>query len=206
MLTLKEIVKQPITLYDVETNGLNLQYSIPWQFSWLQINNGKIESENDMFPWYADLKVSEEAARVNRFDHDTYKSKATDKKIVCKKFYEDVKGRWRCGHNIINFDVYMENKLRKDCGLNEDYSFMDKVIDTRALAVAMQLGITKIDYENFTAWQYSMLSIRKRGLKSSLEFLLKEFEIPYESHKLHDGLYDIQKNADLLWKIAYKFD
>lgn len=208
MQNLRQLIKEPLLLFDFETDGLNLHFSRPWQTSWLLIDKGKIESEKDRFPWFDDIKVSAEAARVNGFKPEVYKRKSSDKLKVLNEFEHDMKDRWLVGHNIINFDIYMINSLRRSCGVKQGFEFMDRLIDTRALALAYQLGHTKIDYENFTAWQYSMIASYKKqkGLKSTLEFLLKEFSIPYDKDRLHDGLYDIQMNFEVLKKIVYKFD
>ena len=103
------------------------------------------------------------------------------------------------GHNILGFDVYIHGILRSLCGRLPDYSYLERCIDTNCLARGIKNKI-KLQEENFLAWQYKLLHHRKRGIKTNLKQLLKDYSVEFEEKKLHDALYDIEVNFKVFQK------
>ena len=202
---------QRYTIFDAETEGLNLYSSRPWQLSWIKTVGKKIIDKEDFLLRYDDLNVSEGAARVTGFDKKEYFKNAVDPFFVGQKFLADIADEdvMIVGHNILNFDIYIIQILRRIMGLPPDYSFMNRLLDTRPLFFAVTEGMQKPDDESLIEWQYKILNMpeirRRRGI-TSLPAMLKYFDIPYEEDKLHDSLYDIELTAKCLFDVLNKLD
>jgi DNA polymerase III epsilon subunit-like protein len=215
--------KQKFIDFDTETEGLNLVDSRPWQVAWIVCKGDKIISTHNRFIWWPDLRISPEAARVTRFDINHYKNTndqtyKVDGKIYQAQSPEEV---WKefekvfydpeyrlVGQNIIGFDVFMINVWRSKIGLGPDYSFMRRLIDTRALASAIHQEKTDPphDLDELILWQYRTVGWRKRGKKVSQLALLKHYDIDFDASMLHDGLYDITKNYEIFRKQIFDIE
>lgn len=209
--------------FDTETEGLNLVDSRPWQVSWIICQGDKVISTHNRFIWWPDLRISPEAARITKFDINHFKKTSNKTYKVGGKIYQaqspeevweefekyfyDPKYRL-VGQNILGFDVFMINVWRRLMNIGSDYSFMSRLIDTRALASAIHQEKTDPPQElrEFILWQYRMVGWRKRGKKVSQLSLLKHYDIPFDESKLHDGLYDIMKNYEIFRKQLFDID
>ena len=198
---LKQNINQKFVVFDTETEGLSLTSSRPWQLSWMVCKGDQILEEHDEFIKYDDLNVSEEAAKVTGFNHAAYLSKAKDPMEVWKNFakylYDDQ--YIFVGHNILNFDIYILNTMMQGIGIKNDWKFVRRMIDTRALAVAMFKGIKRNG--DLLPWQIKLVNVREKGLKASQGFLLKHFAIDHDPSKLHNALYDIKMNYMVFRKL-----
>ena len=86
-----------------------------------------------------------------------------------------------------------------------DYDYIERIIDTRALATAIAKQIP-VDNEDFISWQYRLVNYKERGLKTSQGFLLKKYNIPHDAKRLHDALYDIEMNFKIFRKQLFELD
>ena len=199
--------KQKYLVFDTETEGLNLIDSRPWQVAWIVTQGDKVLEEHDVYVKWRDLNVSKDAARVTGFSKEEYERKAVKCSDAMKLFasylynpeYKIV------GHNLLNFDVYIVNVWRKLLKLTSDYSFVDRIIDTRSIATAIAKNIP-VDQDNFLAWQYKMVNYVERGLRTSQATLLKRYDIPHDPKRLHDALYDITMNYKIFRKQLYEIE
>lgn len=192
--------------WDVETNGLNLVFSQPYQLSYIIVQGGKIIEKVDDYIWWDNYQMPDAAAKVNRFNRTNYEKRARPLGEVMKRFEEKCKGATLVGHNVLNFDIYMLTMLYKAAGMNHDFWWMDKIVDTCALSKSY---LTKRknndfeDWEEFVGWQLSSISIHDRTLKSSQGFMLKHFDIPFVEERLHEALYDVEKNKEVFEKLLF---
>jgi uncharacterized membrane protein len=60
--------------------------------------------------------------------------------------------------------------------------------------------------DSLTSWQLRLNGYVKRGLKTNLAAMLKEFSVDFDADKLHDSMYDIEMNFELFKKIIWKVD
>mgnify|MGYP003656565388 FL=1 len=198
---------QKYIVFDFETEGLNLRYSRPWQLGFIEVEGKNIKNEHDIYIGFDDLSVSADAARITGFSEYTYNKKKKNKLEVLEffdKFLYDP-DYLVIGHNIIGYDVYIHNVLRKACGKAADYSYMNRVIDTNCLSKAYKMGLKKVD-DNLTLWQYKLNNYIKKGLKTSQITMLKEFSIPFEADKLHDAVYDVKMTLNLFHKLIWNIE
>lgn len=198
---------QNYIVFDTETEGLNLVYSRPWQCSWIICKGTQVISKHDYFVKWDNLNVSADAARITGFNYQQYLSQAQDPKIVFDEFkkYLYDPSFLIVGQNILGFDVYMINIWRKLIGLQSDYSFMPRTIDTKSLSTAIFKDILP-DKENFLSWQYKMLNLREKGLKTNQAFMLKHYGIPHDPKMLHNSLYDVEMTFEIFKKQIYNLD
>jgi len=199
--------KQRYIVFDTETEGLNLVTSRPWQVAWLVVEGDKIVSRNDKFIQWPDLNVSEGAVKVTGFSRKEYKKKAESPSQVWGEFSAQLynENNLIIGHNLLGFDVYMVNVWHKLMGMQADYSYLQRVIDTNSLAKAITKQIP-VDKDNFLPWQYRLINHKERGLKTSQAALLKKYNINHDPNRLHDALYDIEMNFKVFRKQLFELE
>jgi DNA polymerase III epsilon subunit-like protein len=199
--------QQKYIVFDFETEGLNLRYSRPWQLGFLEAEGAQIKNQYDIYIDFEDLAVSRDAARITGFSKQIYDKKKKDKEKVLKFFDKFVydPDYLLIGHNVIGYDVYIHNVLRKACGYSADYSYMDRIIDTNCLSKAYKMGLKKVD-GNSTLWQYKLNNYIKKGLKTSQITMLKEFDIEFDKDKLHDAVYDVKMTLKLFHKLIWNVE
>lgn len=199
--------KQKYIVFDTETEGLNLIKSKPWQAAWLVIEGDKIIKKYDKLIMWKDLNVSRDAARITGFDRKFYNQNAEDPVSVWKELskYLYDEDYLIIGQNLLGFDVYMVDVWRKLIGEKLDQSYIERIIDTKSLAMAIAKE-SPVDKDNFIYWQYRWLDYRQRGLKTSQLSLLKKYEIDFDKKRLHDALYDIEMNFKIFKKQLYDIE
>jgi DNA polymerase III epsilon subunit-like protein len=199
---------QKYIIFDTETEGLNLVSSKPWQLAWIEATGKKIIKKQNRFLKWDDLNVSDDAARITGFNKQDYISKAEDPEKVYKEFMdlimdEDV---IIVGQNILGYDIYMLGVIARNLGVEIDYSFISRILDTKVIATALGKGNKTPDKDDMLTWQLRYLNYRERGLKTNQKFLLQHYEIPFDENQLHDALYDIEKNFEIFQKQLWELD
>lgn len=199
--------KQKYLVFDTETEGLNLIKSRPWQVAWLVVEGDRILEKHDMFLDWPNLDVSAGAAKITGFTTKEYNKRKENPRKVWEKFSKHLydENTFIVGQNLLGFDVYMVNIWRELMKLEADYSYVERIIDTRALAVAIAKDIP-VDKDDFISWQYRLINHRERKLKTSQAFLLKKYNIDHDPKRLHDALYDIEMNFKVFRKQLFDLE
>jgi DNA polymerase III epsilon subunit-like protein len=202
--------KQKYMFFDYETCNLNLvsEDNKPWQLAFIVTDLNKTIDKADYLIKWKNLNVSKEAAKITGFNKVKY-----EKNNVCAKKVLDHFEKYlydpsiiKVGHNIFGFDFYMHNIHRKACGKKTDYSYVKNSLDTVCLARAIKKGIKKQKETDLVSWQYRLLNIRERNLKVNLQQCCKDYDIEFEAEKLHDALYDIERNVDFFKKMIWDIE
>lgn len=199
--------KQKYVIFDAETEGLNLVNSKPWQMAWIVAQGDKILEKFDINIKWDNLIVSDGAAKITGFSYHEHEKKAIDPTKafdLFSKYLYDPQYKL-IGQNVLGFDVYMVNVWRKLIGLKSDYSFVDRIIDTRCLAMAIAKQIP-VQHDNFMSWQYKLLNHRDKTVKASQLALLKQYGIEFDASKLHDALYDVEMTYKIFKKQIYDIE
>jgi DNA polymerase III alpha subunit (gram-positive type) len=198
---------QKYLVFDFETCNLNLvsEDNKPWQLAFLVYHGDKLIESNDYYIYWEDLKLSEGARKVTGFKDAKYKKLAQPAEKVIDHFekflYDDE--YLILGHNIFGFDIYIHNIYRKLLNRKTDYSYLDRCIDTLCIAKAIHKDIQYDPDFNFLSWQFKLNSIYQRGMRLSLGACCKTYDIDFDPAKLHDALYDIQKNYEVFKKMIW---
>ena len=175
---------------DSETCNVNLAWleNKPWQWAWIIATKDRIISRRNIYVNWPVLNVSKKAAEITRFDHEKVKRLGISPEEAC----EEVDGviynpEYKLvGHNILGFDMYIHNIHRLNVGKPTDYSYLPRVLDTNYLAKGYKMGMQPRQGENLLVYQMRLVNIYAKGIKTSLETLCREFEIPH-SPNAHDA-------------------
>ncbi len=182
-------------IWDLETQRLNLvEDNLPFQCSWIIVNKSGVISRHNYYIKWPNFTMSADAARVTRFQQ-SWVDNGDDPEFVLQAFESYLMDPnldiW--GQNILGFDVYVHQIWRRALGLKVDYSYLDRIFDTSALARAYKMG-WKPDRENRLAWQYKVLATPVKGVKTSLGLMGRELGMDVNEAKLHDAGYDLEVN------------
>jgi len=184
---------QKYIVFDTETEGLNLHSSKPWQIAWIVCQGDRVLETHNRFVDFPDLDVPDIVRKITGFSWSVYNEKKEPPEDVWrdfKKYLYDSQYKV-IGQNLLGFDVYMIAELQRILGETPDYSYLERIYDTRPLGKACRESIDK-PKTGFLSWQYKMIHDRTLKAKVSQIQLLKFFGIDFDEDKLHDALYDIQ--------------
>jgi len=202
--------KQKYICFDFETCDLNLisLNNKPWQLSYIIAEGPKIIKEKDCHIKWSNLKLSEEARKITRFDDEKYSKLAQDPLKVLKDFesYLYNEDYIIIGQNLLGFDVYIHNIYRKLLGLETDFSYINRIYDTNCVAKAIKKEIKPVKNGSFIYWQYKLNDYRERNMRTSIKAQLKQYKIDFDENKLHDSLYDVQMNFKIFQKQIWQID
>lgn len=198
--------------FDLETFNLNLNFkhNRPWQFGLIMIKgNETVESKDIIINWTkeCDLKISEKAAQITRYDH----TKVLEKGISPREAWAIVEplmnqADFIIGHNIINFDIYLIRGYAEYLG-KEWRHLVDKMIDTRSLIQGFKLGTPyNREQDSLIEHQYKMSNKVVRGVKTNLTTVAKEYNIEHNYDNLHDAICDLELNVKVWNKLKYQIE
>jgi hypothetical protein len=190
--------QQEYVIVDYETENLNTLHGLPWQVSFLVCDLKGVKEEHDYFPYFEDLSMSKGAASITRFDYSEYKSNGKDPKEVLSildSYIYDPK-YVVVFQNGIPFDSMIHQVFRRKMGKTPDYSYLNRCIDTNAIAKAWKHGIKPplFGTPDFLPFQYRMLGFYQKGVKTNLTQLGKDFQIEFDYTSTHRGINDIRLN------------
>lgn len=191
--------------FDTEAESLNLRLARPWQIAMVGAN---LEYSDRIA--IHDLSVSKGAAIVTRFNKEQHDRLAISPEKIIDKIEKILTNpeNTLTGHNILGYDIYIIRNFFDYMGRKFDIEeFASRCYDTLALSRAYKFECTPPAKSGplFLAWQYKMLSKYKRGIKTGLAQMAKEFDIEVDESKTHDAIYDTNLNKKVYAKLAYEF-
>lgn len=201
--------KDEIVFIDIESYNLclNLANNVPWQISMIKVRGNEILAEKDMYvKWKTDLKISEEAAKITRYDKNKVDSIGIDPEEAFDMMDSWLEPSYKIiGHNILNFDIYLikgmyENRKKPWKHL------VKKVIDTNSLARGIKYGEFPQNGDDLMTYQYRMTNSPRKGVKTNMTSLGKEYGIEHDYEKLHDAIVDLRLNFKIWNKIKFQID
>ena len=198
-----------IVFIDCETFNLclNKSHNLPWQISMVRLQGDKIVAEKDYHvKCDTQVSISDEAARITRFSQSKLNKLGLPPEEVLPTVIDWLDSAdYVSGHNLLGFDLYLIKDFYAFMG--QDYKHLvNKIIDTLSIARGVKLGLKFKSNESFLAYQYRMNQVRKRGLKTSLAALGKEYEIQHDYANLHDALTDLKLNVKIWNKLKWQVD
>lgn len=198
-----------IVFIDCETFNLCLNgcHNLPWQIAMIKYEGEKkIDSKNFFIKWNTHLRISEDAARITRYDHN----KVEKYGLPIEEIFATIddwlnKSEYIIGHNILGFDIYMIKHIYEYMG-KEWRHLVPKIIDTNCLSRGLKYSLPYSKEENLLEYQYKIYHTKKKNVRSSLSFLAKEYEIPHNDNELHDALKDLELNFQVWNKLKWQVE
>ena len=89
--------------------------------------------------------------------------------------------------------------------MKPDYSYVKRSIDTVCIAKALKNDI-QYGGDDFISWQYKLNNMMDRKSKKKLIDLCKHYEIDFDPNKLHDAMYDIERNYEVFKKMIWEIE
>lgn len=200
---------QKFLLFDYETENLRLtQKNRAWQLGYMVCDINNIHLIKSEYLLWDGFNISEGAAKATRFDHYAYKIKAKDPRPILEEFFIHLNNPDHIivGHNLLNFDIYINNIMRKELGLKNDFSYLDRLIDTNALQKMIKLGIKSVDSDKWYETFLKFSNYIEKGLKTSLTTVGKENGIDVDYNNLHDANEDIKLNYMVFKKQIWQIE
>jgi len=187
---------------DTETSNLAISSETPWQIGYVICQGKFVKQEFERKIWWKDYDVSPEIAAMNHFYRPQYEKEARDPTEVLDEFesYLYDPEYIIIGQNYLNFDCFIHNNWRKKLGRKTDYSYIKRVIDTKALSMAIQKGAKNPPKDDFMSWQVSWLNHRERGIKTSQAAMLKHYGIEHRAEDLHSAIFDVKMTFEIFKK------
>lgn len=200
------IKDKKIIFFDFE-GDLNLFYGRPFEIAYSIYRGLEKQSEFCSYLKWDNMNISEDVKRITKFNEATWKEKAVHAKEIFPQFHNFIYDEEYiiAGANILGFDAILLSNLLKELGLRYDYSYLNRCYDANPLFKAYKLGI-KPDNENLLAWQFSINSIVRRGLKSNVGLIAKEFGIECNEEMRHNALYDIDIEAKNFFELIKRIE
>lgn len=207
-------------VFDFETCGLNLGSADNkcWQASFLLADAKEIKEEFDLFPFWPDIKVGADAARVTRFNFNDYKRKSCDPLEALDEFesYLYDPNVISIGQNSLGFDSMIHNIWRLNLGKGSDFSYLPRHVDTSCIAKGWKMDNKfsgerilegdSIGSYDFLSWQFRLKNHMDRKIKVNLKVLCNDLGIDYDPNKHHDGLYDIGLTYEVFKKVIWNIE
>lgn len=200
-----------LLMLDVETFSLCLSFvnNRFWQWGHIQIQGDKILLEEEFYVKWpdCDLKISEDAARITRYSQQIFDAKCVPENDIFNHIYDLIENSdYICGHNVLFFDLYLISEWYKMHGKNPR-NLAGKIIDTNCLAKGLKIGYHfDRNKHSLLEYQYQLAHKRVKGVKTSLGFLAKEYDLKFDENTLHDALQDLRVNIQLWNKLKWSIE
>ena len=201
--------EKTLVFIDCETLNLCLNScsNLPWQISMLKVKGDKSIAEKDFYiKWDTHLKISDGAARITRYSQTRMDKLGIPPEEAFPTIKDWLAGAdYILGHNVLGFDIYLIKDFYEYMG--ENYrSLTPKFIDTMCLAKAVKLGLEIRPDDDLLTHQYKAYHTRRKGVKTNLMALGKEFEIDHDYASLHNALVDLKLNLKVWNKLKWMIE
>jgi DNA polymerase III epsilon subunit-like protein len=186
---------------------LHLFYTLPFNIGIQVYKNGELTENHDLYLKWPNYQIRPEIAKFTHYDAAKIEREGIEPKKAFEilKYYLDNPNIYFIGNNLLNYDCMIFKNSPQFVGVDISYQWLNRTYDNNAIFKGYKLGL-KPDYDNFLAWQFSMNSIVKKGLKSRLQFACKEFGIEYIEEDAHSAAYDCKKSYQVFTELIKKID
>jgi len=199
---------QKYIVFDWESANLSLTSGLPWQLGAVICKGKNVIDRIERKLWWPNYEIKDEIAMLNHFNRAQYEREAISPVIVLDELesYLYNPEYLIIGQNVLGFDCYLHNTLRKTLGRKSDYSYINRVIDTKALSMAIQKGAKTAPKDDLLSWQYTWLNHRERGIKTSQGYMLKYYGIEHRAENLHNAIIDVEMTFEIFKKQIFQLE
>jgi DNA polymerase III epsilon subunit-like protein len=173
----------------------------------IKVTGDKIVSTKNYYvKWDTHLKISADAARITRFNPNVLEKRGLSPEEVFPTMEDWLDNAdYIVGHNILGFDLFLIKDFYKYMGKPYKH-LVEKIIDTNCIAKGLKFGSYYKQDENFLEYQYKMYNERRKGIRTNLAALGREYEIEHDDDNLHDAVVDLRLNIKVWNKIKWMID
>ena len=107
--------------------------------------------------------------------------------------------------HIKDDDIYLIKDYYKFMGKSSEHLY-PKFIDTNAIAKGIKMGLPYKAGDDLLEYQYKAYHTIKKGVKTNLTALGKEFEIDVDYNNLHDAVNDLILNIKVWDKLKWQIE
>ena len=198
-----------LVFIDCETLNLclNFCHNLPWQIGMIKVSGDyRTDFKNFYLKWDTGLKISDEAARITRYSQSTVDRLGVTPEEAFPTIYDWLENAdYIVGHNTLGFDIYLIKEYYALMGKSSKH-LVNKFIDTNCLAKGIKIGPLYKQSESLIEYQYKMLHTIKKGVKTNLTAMGKEYGIEHDYDSLHDALVDLELNLKVWNKIKWQIE
>lgn len=187
---------------------LNFCHNLPWQIAMIKVQGDKkVDQKNFYLKWDTNLKISQDAARITRYDHKKVQKEGFDPKEVFPTIKDWLDHADHIiGHNIIGYDIYLIKEYYQYMNCHWKY-LVNKLIDTNVIIKGIKNNIIYNRNDNFLEYQYKVYHTkRKKAIRTSLSSVAKESGIEHDYDALHDAINDLDLNVKVWNKLKWQVD
>lgn len=203
------LYNRKLLIWDYETESLSELYARPWQLGFCIYEKGQeVFSYSSYIKYNTPLKVSPGAARATHYNPFIVEKEGKPAQEVFDIFWKYLYDEQYtpAGHNLLGYDVQINNVARRELGLPPDYSYVPRILDSNAIARGFKMNLKPKKGENLVAWQYKMLNIRAKGVKTSILTLCREYSIECDENRLHEAIYDTRMNYQIFKELEKRMN
>jgi DNA polymerase III epsilon subunit-like protein len=199
---------QKYIVFDIESDGLSLHNSLPWQLAWNVYEGNRLVKSYDEYIDWPDFKVSDFIIKLTGFSYPEYNKRKRPPEEVLKKFqaYLYNPEYMVIGQNLIGFDQFLIATLQRKCGHLQDFTWLRRLLDTRCLGMAYREGLEKPKSGSLLSWQYKILHDRSLKAKVSQLAQLKHFGIEFDEKLLHNATVDCEMTFKIFQELKKKLN
>lgn len=194
-------------VFDFETEDLNLHTTKPWQFACVVATNQVIIRKHDIYIKWPNLNVSKEAEQITRFNINHWREIAIEPRDAFETINQEFDAAdYICGHNVLGYDIHVYRSSCRKLGI-KPFPIHLKMLDTLCLGKGIKLEIPIQPTDDVLQYQLRMLhtKVEKRGF-ATLSAFCKHYEIKTDEKRLHDALYDVTINREVLKKMLWNVE
>lgn len=202
--------EQKYICLDSETCNLNLLdlNNAPWEWAWNVCTLEKVLERHQYYINWPTINISNQAAMITGFNQEIVSQQGRAPEFVLnelEKYLYDPQYKVII-HNGLGFDIYMHNIHRRILGRKPDYSYLNRLLDTNAIARAVKQGINPMPGEDLLTFQFKQYNSPVKGVKTSIKALVKDYEIEYDKAKAHGASYDCELLYQIWKKIVWQIE
>jgi DNA polymerase III epsilon subunit-like protein len=198
-----------LIFWDIESNSLHLNYTRPFEISYVIYNGYDLVKERQIFVNYPNYKIRPEIAKITHYDLKKINEiVATPKQAFNEILSYLLDDNYKIVFsNGLNYDCMVLHNSCKEVGIECGYKWLHRCYDINALFKGYKLG-RKVDNNNLLSYQLGCNNLIQKGLKSNLQYMSKEFNIDMggETEMFHGGLFDSRVTARIFFELIKKID
>jgi DNA polymerase III epsilon subunit-like protein len=194
--------------FDIESNGLSLHNSLPWQLAWNVYEGNKLIKSYDEYIDWPNFAVSDFIIKLTGFSYAEYNRRKRPPLEVLGKFEKYLYDPEYIvvGQNLIGFDQFLVATLQRKCGKKQDFTWLERLRDTRCLGKCYREDLKIPPKANILSFQYKVLNDRSLKSKVSQAALLKCLGIEFDESKNHRADYDCDMTFKIFQELKKKLE